>query len=257
MDISRFNGLPSTSVSVHSYSRCWIHLIWGTLNREKLLNKEAAACLSRYLIEYADTKGVYMKINYVNADHVHALVDLPTNLSIEELIQLLKGSSSHWVNANNIVQGKLAWGERLRRFFSFGIQCHTGCRLHCRARGTSSGAHLRGRASGIHRAPWSALAGGEKPLKRLSLELDAWDTPASRPVLMRGSCAAVTDSRATLTSLENYFFIRSSTAAVIATIPVRIVGSGRGANLLECKLGSGDAPGFFDSAILVGSTAPT
>jgi REP element-mobilizing transposase RayT len=32
-----------------------------------------------------------MKINYVNADHVHALVDLPTNLSIEELIQLLKG----------------------------------------------------------------------------------------------------------------------------------------------------------------------
>lgn len=111
MDISRFNGLPSTPVSVHSYSRCRIHLIWGTLNREKLLNKEAAARLSRYLTEYADTKGVYMKINYVNADHVHALVDLPTNLSIEELIQLLKGSSSHWVNANNIVQGKLAWGR--------------------------------------------------------------------------------------------------------------------------------------------------
>jgi hypothetical protein len=30
-----------------------------------------------------------------------------------------------------------------------------------------------------------------------------------------------------------YFFIKSSTAAVIATIPVRIVGSGTGANLLE------------------------
>ena len=95
MDISRFNGLPSTPVSVHSYSRCSIHLIWGTLNREKLLNKEAAARLSRYLTENADTKGVYMKINYVNADHVHALVDLPTNLSIEELIQLRNGSSSH------------------------------------------------------------------------------------------------------------------------------------------------------------------
>ena len=95
MDISRFNGLPWTPVSVHSYSRCSIHLIWGTLNREKLLNKEAAARLSRYLTENADTKGVYMKINYVNADHVHALVDLPTNLSIEELIQLRNGSSSH------------------------------------------------------------------------------------------------------------------------------------------------------------------
>ena len=111
IDISRFNGLRSTPMSVHSYSRCWLHLIWGTLNREKLLNKEAAARLSRYLTEYADTKGVYMKINYVNADHVHALVDLPTNLSIEELIQLLKGSSSHWVNANNILPGKFAWGR--------------------------------------------------------------------------------------------------------------------------------------------------
>ena len=91
IDISRFNGLRSTPMSVHSYSRCWRHLIWGTLNREKLLNKEAAARLSRYLAEYADSKGVYMKINYVNAHHVHAPVDLPTNLSIEELIQLLKG----------------------------------------------------------------------------------------------------------------------------------------------------------------------
>ena len=52
-----------------------------------------------------------MKINFVNVDHVHALMDLRTNLSIEELIQLLKGSSSHWVNANNILRGKFAWGR--------------------------------------------------------------------------------------------------------------------------------------------------
>jgi REP element-mobilizing transposase RayT len=61
-------------MSVHSYSRCWVHLIWGTLHREKLLNKEAAIRLSRYLTEYADSKGVYMKINYVNADHVLSLL---------------------------------------------------------------------------------------------------------------------------------------------------------------------------------------
>jgi len=132
----------------------------GNVEPRKLLNKEAAARLSRYLTEYADTKGVYMKINYVNADHVHALVDLPTNLSIEELIQLLKGNSSHWVNANNIVEGKFCVGKRLRRLFGVGIQCRTGsCRLHCRARGASSGTDLRRRASGIHRAPWIALAG--------------------------------------------------------------------------------------------------
>jgi REP element-mobilizing transposase RayT len=73
-------------------------LIWGTLNREKLLNKTAAARVSRYVAEYAEEQGMYMKINYVNADHVHALIDLPTAFSIEKVIQLLKGSSSHWIN---------------------------------------------------------------------------------------------------------------------------------------------------------------
>jgi hypothetical protein len=77
-------------VSLHSYSRCWLHLIWGTLNREKMLHKEAAARVSHYLKEYAEQKNLYMKINHVNADHVHALIDLPTHLSIEEALQLFR-----------------------------------------------------------------------------------------------------------------------------------------------------------------------
>lgn len=76
-----------------------------------MLNKKAAAHVSDHLTKYADAKAIYMKINFVNADHVHALVDLPTNLSMEELIQLLKGNSSHWINANNLLQGKFAWGR--------------------------------------------------------------------------------------------------------------------------------------------------
>jgi putative transposase len=52
-----------------------------------------------------------MKINFVNPDHVHALIDLPTALSIEKVVQLLKGSSSHWVNSSELVTGKFAWGR--------------------------------------------------------------------------------------------------------------------------------------------------
>jgi putative transposase len=86
-------------------------LIWGTLDREKLLNKAAAARVSRYLAEYAANEEIYMKVNFVNANHVHALIDLPTGLSIERVMQLLKGSSSHWVNSNNLITGKFAWGR--------------------------------------------------------------------------------------------------------------------------------------------------
>jgi putative transposase len=106
-----FQRLTVTDMSLHSYSRCWLHLVWGTLGRDRLLQKEAAGRVSRYLSEYAEAKGIYMKINHVNADHVHALIDLPTGMSIEEVVQLLKGSSSHWINANDITPGKFAWGR--------------------------------------------------------------------------------------------------------------------------------------------------
>jgi len=86
-------------------------LIWGTLSRERVLNKKAAAGLSQYLVQYADEQEVYMKINFVNADHVHALIDLPTGFSIEKMVQLFKGSSSHWVNSNELITGKFAWGR--------------------------------------------------------------------------------------------------------------------------------------------------
>jgi REP element-mobilizing transposase RayT len=81
------------------------------LNREKALHKDVARQVSRYLHEYAETKSIYVKINYVNADHVHALVDLPTSLAIQDLIQILKGSSSHWINANDVLTKKFAWGR--------------------------------------------------------------------------------------------------------------------------------------------------
>ena len=98
-------------MSTHSYSRCWLHLIWETLRREPMLDKRAAARASVNLSEYALEKGVYMKVNYFNADHTHTLIDLPTNLSIEQAIHLLKGSSSHWINQNRLVRGRFAWGR--------------------------------------------------------------------------------------------------------------------------------------------------
>jgi len=98
-------------MSLHSYSRVWLHLVWATLERRPLLPKPAAMKLSGYLTDYAKQKCIYMKINFVNADHVHALIDLPTNLSIEEVMQLFKGGSSHWINESNLVADKFGWGR--------------------------------------------------------------------------------------------------------------------------------------------------
>ena len=52
-----------------------------------------------------------MKANYVNPDHTHAVIDLPTKYSIEEVLQLFKGASSHWINGQKMIRGKFNWGR--------------------------------------------------------------------------------------------------------------------------------------------------
>jgi len=76
-----------------------------------MLDKHAASKASLNLLDYSREKGIYMKTNYFNADHTHALIDLPTNITIEQTIHLLKGSSSHWINQNRLVKGRFAWGR--------------------------------------------------------------------------------------------------------------------------------------------------
>lgn len=98
-------------MSSHAYSRCWLHLIWGTLKREGMFEPAQAAKVSGFLTDYAKKNGIYMKINFVNTEHVHALIDLPTGLTIEQVVKLLKGASSHWINEQDLVAGKFAWGR--------------------------------------------------------------------------------------------------------------------------------------------------
>jgi hypothetical protein len=44
--------------------------------------------VSVLLSKYATENVIYMKINYVNPDYVHVLLDLPTHLCIEEAMHL-------------------------------------------------------------------------------------------------------------------------------------------------------------------------
>jgi putative transposase len=99
------------TMALHSYSKVWVHLVWATLEREPMLSKPAAAKASAWLIDYSKEKKTYLKINHFNPDHVHALIDLPTNLCIEEVVQLFKGGSSHWINEQKTVPGRFSWGR--------------------------------------------------------------------------------------------------------------------------------------------------
>ena len=99
------------SMARHSHTRCLIHLIWSTLDRQRLLHDEKPKRISEYLYSCAKSNGIFMNINYVNPDHVHALIDLPTNRSLAQVVSILKGNSSHWINEQLLFEGRFKWGR--------------------------------------------------------------------------------------------------------------------------------------------------
>ncbi len=102
-------------MSVRSFTKIWLHLVWGTYNHENCLpNRSLRKQLSQYFYNYSEEKNIYMKINYVNPDHVHAIIDLPTSVTIEDVFHLYKGSSSNWDNKQ--VNYKFLWSKGYAAF---------------------------------------------------------------------------------------------------------------------------------------------
>ncbi len=80
-----------------------------------LSDREFRKRISSHLLTYSNEKGIYMKVNYVNSDHVHTVIDLPTNMTIEYVLRLLKGQTSYWINNNN-VEYKFNWATGYAAF---------------------------------------------------------------------------------------------------------------------------------------------
>lgn len=94
-----------------SFIRIWIHLIWSTKNRQKIINSEFRENLIDHIKSNCKEKGIWLdSINCVN-DHIHLLISLSADVSVSKTVMLIKGESSHWINKNKFVKGKFEWQQ--------------------------------------------------------------------------------------------------------------------------------------------------
>jgi REP element-mobilizing transposase RayT len=76
----------------------YVHLVWRTWDSLPLITPEIERRLYRNIqSESQKMKCTVLALNG-SADHVHLLVMLPTTLTVAELMQRVKGVSSHFVN---------------------------------------------------------------------------------------------------------------------------------------------------------------
>ena len=93
------------------YLIIWVHLIWSTKNREKIISTNLKPKLLKHILLNAKRKKIYIDQINCTTDHLHALISLGASQSISKVAFVLKGESSHWVNENNYIPGNFEWQD--------------------------------------------------------------------------------------------------------------------------------------------------
>ncbi|MCL6259160.1 IS200/IS605 family transposase [Aquiflexum sp. TKW24L] len=90
----------------HSYNKLWIHAIWATKERMPLINSVAEPKIHQFISEQFRESGCPVRIINGMSDHIHCLFLLNPQKSITEVIKQVKGSSSHYINQNDLTVEK-------------------------------------------------------------------------------------------------------------------------------------------------------
>lgn len=93
------------------YIRIWIHLIWTTKNRERIISKEIKSKLLNHIRENAKSKNIFIDFINCEPEHVHTTISLGSDQTISKVAQLLKGESSNWVNKNKLISSHFEWQD--------------------------------------------------------------------------------------------------------------------------------------------------
>lgn len=76
-----------------------------------MLTKDIRQQVFSHIRGNAKTKNIHL--DFVNGyiDHVHCLISLNRDQTVAQIIQLIKGESSFWINKNKLCKEKFEWQD--------------------------------------------------------------------------------------------------------------------------------------------------
>ncbi len=94
-----------------SYIKVWLHFVWSTKDRKPFLTDDIRQKVFQHIRDNAKEKGIF--IDFINGyvEHVHCLISLGSDQTIEKIMQLIKGESSFWINKNGLCKEKFQWQD--------------------------------------------------------------------------------------------------------------------------------------------------
>ena len=95
----------------HSYISIFIHYIFSTKNREKIITADLENRLWQYMTGIARENNIKMLAIGGVENHIHLLASLPSTLSIAKAIKFIKGGSSKWIHDTFPEYSNFKWQE--------------------------------------------------------------------------------------------------------------------------------------------------
>jgi len=97
----------------HSYAQNYLHAVFSTKERRRIISPETQPKLWAYLAEIGRNNGLQITVAGGGADHAHLLFLLPAEMPLAKALLLLKSNSSKWMNKQ---KKGFAWQEGYSAF---------------------------------------------------------------------------------------------------------------------------------------------
>jgi len=95
----------------NSYTSLFIHIIFSTNNRERILTPAVRDRLWAYMGGIARENRMKAVSIGGTADHAHLLILMPPVMPVAKAVQLIKGGSSKWLHESYVPLRKFSWQE--------------------------------------------------------------------------------------------------------------------------------------------------
>ena len=102
-------GSKYKTVMANTYTQIHIQFVFAVRNRQSLIHKEWKEELYKYMTGIVqNNEHKMLQINGM-PDHVHLFIGMRPSQSLSDLMRVVKGESSEWVNKKGFVKEKFSW----------------------------------------------------------------------------------------------------------------------------------------------------
>ena len=95
----------------NTYTQIHIQTVFTVQNRHSLIHESWETDLYKYITAIAQNQG--HKVLQINGmpDHIHLFIGLRPKQSLADLMKVVKGDSSKWINQQGFLKTKFSWQE--------------------------------------------------------------------------------------------------------------------------------------------------